>query len=62
MKTQKIITELPKFRLANIKNQYNAVKVFTGSEENIFNEIYMSCLVDNRLVKFKKSILEFYGN
>lgn len=62
MKSQKILTELPKFRLANITNQYKDVKVFTDSEENIFNEIYMVCLVDNRLVKFKKSILEFYGN
>lgn len=47
-------------RFARVTNQFDKVSVYIGSEEIICGETYMSTLVDNkRLVKFKKSALDF---
>lgn len=55
------IDNKPIFTLAKINNLYDNIRVFIGSEEQIFGDTYMSCLVTNdRLVKFKKEVLEFH--
>lgn len=42
-------------------NTYDNVRVIVGSEEEIFEETFVTCLLasNNRVIKFKKSVLEF---
>ena len=54
------ITELPKFRSAKISTMFDNIRVVVGSDESIFEETYVTgVLPNNRIVKFKKSALEF---
>ena len=47
-------------KFAKVKNQYDRVSVLLGTEEVICGDTYMTTLVDNkRVVKFKKSALDF---
>jgi hypothetical protein len=45
---------------AKISQVHENIRVFVDTEEEIFQEIYVTgALPNNRLVKFKKSALEF---
>lgn len=48
------------YRMANIPNQFDNIRVINGSDEKIFDDIFVTALLqNNRIVKFKKSSLEF---
>lgn len=50
----------PTYRMAKVPHMFDSVRVVVGSDEDIFEETYMTCLIgENRAVKFKKSVLEF---
>jgi hypothetical protein len=50
----------PSFRMAKIKTMFDSINVVVGSEEKIFEEVFVTgVLPNNRVVKFKKSSLEF---
>lgn len=56
----------PVLKLARVSKSFDThdmfkhVGVIVGSDEEIFEETYMTCVVDNnRVVKFKKSVLEY---
>lgn len=54
------VSEMPKFRLAKIKTMFDSIKVVVGSDEHIFEEVYVTGVLPNdRVCKFKKSALEF---
>ena len=49
-----------KYRSAKVPLLHDNIRVVVGSEELIFNETFLTCLVsNNRVVKIKKSALEF---
>jgi hypothetical protein len=56
---------LPEVKLARVKQMFDSlrfdtVKVIVGSEEEIFEETFVTAIVgENRAVKFKKSVLEY---
>ena len=48
------------FRSARMPDQYENIRVLKGSEETVFNEVYVTgLLVNNRVVRFNKSALVF---
>jgi hypothetical protein len=48
------------FRNAKIVKQFENIQVVDGSEEVIFNEVYVTAILSNdRICKFRKSTLEF---
>lgn len=57
----------PTYRMAKVLkmfdsiNTYDNVRVIDGSDEEIFEETYVTCVlaINNRVVKFKKNVLEF---
>lgn len=52
--------EQPKFREGKIPHMFDSIKVVIGSEEVIFEETYVTAIVGkDRIVKFKKSAVEF---
>lgn len=54
------IMDTVNFRNAKVPLLHDNIKVLLGSEEDIFAETFMTCLVsNNRIVKIKKSSLEF---
>lgn len=54
------IKESYTFRKASIPNQFNDIQVVVGSEELLFEETYVTALLqNNRVVRFKKSTLVF---
>jgi hypothetical protein len=56
---------LPEVRMARVKQMFDSVrfdtvKVIVGSEEDIFEETFVTAIVGvNRVVKLKKSVLEY---
>jgi len=48
-----------KFSFAKVEKQFDNIKVVNGSEEIIFNETYVTGLLNNRPVKIKLSALTF---
>lgn len=54
------LIEMPQFRLAQIPKLFDSIRVVVGSEENIFDEIYVTAIVGaDRIVKFKKSVVQY---
>lgn len=52
--------EVPKFRDAKIPHMFDSIRVVVGSEEDIFEETYVTAVVGkDRVVKFKKSAVQF---
>lgn len=52
--------ELPKFREGKIPHVFDSIRVVVGSEEVIFEETYVTAVIGkDRVVKFKKSAVEF---
>jgi len=48
------------FRMAGVPKQFDKIRIVVGSEETIFNECFMTGLLENnRVVKFKKETLVF---
>lgn len=48
------------FRFARMPEQYDNIRVIKGSEETVFNEVYVTgLLTNNRVVRFNKSALVF---
>ena len=49
-----------KFQSAKMPDHYDNIRVIVGSEETLFNEVYVTgLLVNNRMVRFNKSALVF---
>lgn len=60
IKTNQNIGDVIKYRSAKIPFLFDDIKVVIGSEEDIFEEKYVTGLLpNNRVVKFKMSSLEF---
>ena len=54
------IYENPTFRTARIPEQFDNIRVVIGSEETVFNEVYVTgVLTNNRIVRLNKSALVF---
>lgn len=52
--------EMPRYRIAKVPLMFDDIKVFIDSEETIFEETYVTGMLDNnRVVKFRKASLEF---
>jgi hypothetical protein len=52
--------QVPTFRMAAVPKQFDSIRIVVGSEENIFNETFVTgLLTNNRVVKFKKETLVF---
>jgi len=48
------------YRLASVPNQYDNIKVITGSEEKIYDKVYVHAVVQNhRLIKLLKDSVKF---
>jgi len=48
------------YRMASVPNQYDNVKVIDGTEEKIYDKVYVSAVVqNNRLVKLLKESVKF---
>ena len=59
-RTTQVTIDPSQFRSARMPNQYENIRVLAGSEETLFNEVYVTgLLVNNRVVRFNKSALEF---
>lgn len=59
-KTPNQTIDTTKYRMANIPLMFDNIRVVVGSEENIFEETYVTgILTNNRRVKFKRSALVF---
>lgn len=62
---RKLKPALPEVRLARVKQMFDSVgfdnvRVIVGSEEDIFEETFVTAIVGtNRVVKFKKSVIEY---
>jgi transcription initiation factor TFIIIB Brf1 subunit/transcription initiation factor TFIIB len=52
-----------KFRRAKVPHMFDNIRVVLGSDEKIFEETYVTGIMqNNRVVKFKKSSLEFLND
>ena len=48
------------FQSARMPDQFDNIRVLKGSEEMVFNEVYVTgLLTNNRVVRFNKSALVF---
>ncbi len=47
------------FKHASIPKQYESIKVIDDSEEIIYDKIYVTAVVNNRLVKFLKESVSY---
>jgi hypothetical protein len=56
----KIPQALPLMQMAKVPHMFDNVRVIVGSDEDIFEETFLTAIVgDNRMVKLKKSALEY---
>lgn len=52
--------EMPTFREAKIPHMFENIRVVVGSEETIFEEVYVTAVVGkDRIAKFKKSAVQY---
>jgi hypothetical protein len=58
--TKNEIISLMKFKIAQVPQMFDNIRVVEGSEESIFNTTYVTgLLTNNRVVKFRKDTLVF---
>ncbi len=60
MKTHNGMINDYSYRLASVPNQYDNVKVIVGTDEKIYDKVYVSAVIQNRrLVKLLKDSVKY---